>query len=203
MSKLSNLLICSALALGLAACESNPSKEAPKSKVVADCVFPNTQEPAPGWVCDEPVDGVSVSAVGSAEKSGAGIDFMKQMAATSARVQLAQRMRVHVANSIKQFAETTGAGKDETVDKVNTSVTKQITDETLVGTKIFKSRAAPDGTMYVLVGLDEASAEALTKSAVKTSMNNDRALWQKFQAGKAQDEMAADIAKQKVEAAKQ
>jgi hypothetical protein len=55
--------------------------------------------------------------------------------------------------------------------------------------------------MYVLVGLDAASVAKLTEAAVKTSMNNDRALWQKFQAGKAQDEMAAAIAAQKVEAA--
>jgi hypothetical protein len=68
---------------------------------------------------------------------------------------------------------------------------------------MFKSLQGPDGTMYVLVGLDAASVQKLTETAVKTSMNNDRALWQKFQAGKAQDELAADIAKQKLEVASQ
>jgi hypothetical protein len=200
MSKITNVLLVSVLALGLAACETNPVKEAPKAKV-ADCVFPGTNDAAPGWVCDEPVDGVEVSAVGVAESTQAGEAFMKQMGATDARVQLAQRMKVQVANMIKQYAETTGAGKDETVDKVNTSVSKQITNETLVGTKIFKTRVGTNGKMYVLVGLDAASVAKLTEAAVKTSMNNDRALWQKFQAGKAQDEMAAAIAAQKVEAA--
>jgi hypothetical protein len=200
MSKITNVLLVSVLALGLAACETNPVKEAPKAKV-ADCVFPGTNDAAPGWVCDEPVDGVEVSAVGVAEPTQAGEAFMKQMGATDARVQLAQRMKVQVANMIKQYAETTGAGKDETVDKVNTSVSKQITNETLVGTKIFKTRVGTNGKMYVLVGLDAASVAKLTEAAVKTSMNNDRALWQKFQAGKAQDEMAAAIAAQKVEAA--
>jgi uncharacterized membrane protein len=152
-------------------------------------------------VCDEPVDGVEVSAVGVAEPTQAGEAFMKQMGATDARVQLAQRMKVQVANMVKQYAETTGAGKDETVDKVNTSVSKQITNETLVGTKMLKTRVGTNGKMYVLVGLDAASVSKLTEAAVKTSMNNDRALWQKFQAGKSQDEMAAAIAAQKVEAA--
>lgn len=201
MSKITDVLLISVIALGLTACASGPAKEAAKAAKVADCVFPNSQEAAPGWICDEPVEGVVVSAVGSAEKTAAGIDFMKQQSATSARVQLAQRMKVQVANMVKQYIETTGAAKDESVDKVNTSVTKQITNETLVGTRIFKSRQAPDGTMFVLVGLDEASAQKLTESAVKTSMGNDRALWQKFQAGKSQDEMAAAIAQQKVEAA--
>lgn len=189
----------SIVALGLSACGSNP----PAPKKVADCVFPGTAEPAPGWICDEPVDGVEVSAVGTAEASQAGDAFMKQMAATDARVQLAQRMKVQVQNMIKQFAETTGAGKDETVDRMNTSVTKQITNETLVGTKIYKSRVGPNGKMYVLVGLDPASAQKIAEAAIKTSMNNEKALWQKFQAGKAQDELAAEIAKQKVEAAAQ
>lgn len=167
-----------------------------KKSVVADCVYPDAPDiSAPTWICDEPVEGVQVSAVGSADKSAAGHDFMKQMASTSARVQLAQRMKVHVANMIKQYVETTGAASAETVDRVNTSVTKQITDQTLVGTRVFKTRTSPNGALYVLVGMDENSVQTATENAVRTSMKNDQALWQKFQASKAQDEMAADIAK--------
>jgi hypothetical protein len=110
-------------------------------------------------------------------------------------------MKVHVQNSIKQYAETTGVGDKETVDQVYTATTKQITDQSLVGTKIFRSAQGPDGAMYVLIGMDEAATQKLTETAIKTSMNNEKALWQKFQAGKAQDEMAADIAKMKAEAA--
>ena len=199
MNKILNVALVSVIALGLTACETNP----PAKAKVADCVFPGTQDAAPGWICDEPVEGVEVSAVGVAEATQAGEAFMKQMAQTDARVQLAQRVKVHIANMVKQYAETTGAGKDETVDRVNTSVTKQITDQDLVGSKIYKSRVGTNGKMYVLVGIDAAQATKITEAAVKTSMNNDRALWQKFQAGKSQNEMAEDIAKQKLEAAKQ
>jgi len=200
MSKITKVLLMSVVAMGLSACGSNPP--APKA-VVADCVYPGTAEAAPGWICDEPVEGVDVSAVGVAEPTAAGNAFMKQMAATDARVQLAQRMKVQVQNMIKQYVETTGAGKDESVDRVNTSVSKQITNETLVGTKIFKSRVGPNGKMYVLLGIDPTSVQKIAEAAIKTSMNNEKALWQKYQAGKAQDELAADIAKQKVEAANQ
>lgn len=198
MSKKLNVLLISAVALGLAACAATPAK---KEAAAAECVFPNSDKAAPLWVCDGPVEGVSVAATGSFPKSAAGIDFMKQQAATSARVKLAQQMKVHIQNSIKQYAETTGAGDKETVDQVYTSTTKQITDQSLVGTKIFRSAQGPDGAMYVLIGMDEAATQKLTESAVKTSMNNERALWQKFQAGKSQDELAADIAKMKAEAA--
>ena len=181
------------ITLLLSACGSDGVKQ-----TAADCVFPDApSEAAPGWVCDEPVDGVEVSAVGVAEKSAAGHSFMKNMAATDARVQLAQAMKVHVQNMVKQYAETTGAADSETVDKVNTSVTKQITDETLVGTKIFKTRKSPNGALYVLLGMDASIAAAATENALKTSMNNDRALWQQFKAQKGQDELAASIANMK------
>ena len=182
-----------AMTLLLTACGSDEVKQG-----APDCVLPDAPSTAaPGWICDEPVEGVAVSAVGVAEKSAAGHSFMKNMAATDARVQLAQAMKVHVQNMVKQYAETTGAADSETVDKVNTSVTKQITDETLVGTKIFKTRTSPNGALYVLLGMDGSVAAAATENALKTSMNNDRALWQQFKAQKGQDELAASIAKMK------
>ena len=178
--------------LMLSACGGNVKQAVP------DCVFPDaTGTTAPGWICDEPVEGVAVSAVGTASKSAAGHSFMKNMAATDARVQLAQNMKVHVTNMVKQYVETTGAATSETVDKVNTSVTKQITDETLVGTRIYKSRVSPTGTLYVLLGLDDGAAAKASENALRTSMNNERALWQQFKAKKGQDELAAEIAKGK------
>lgn len=179
----------------LPGCSSNQPK--PTALALEACKFPGTQALAPGWVCDEPVPNWPVTAPGAAEKTAAGISFQKQMAAAAARVQLAQQVKVRVASMIKQFAETTGAGDMETVDRVNTSVTKQITDESLSGTRILRTVEAPDGRLWVLVGLDDAALTALTKSAVNTSLNNERAAWQKFQAGKAQDELANAIAAQK------
>ena len=182
-----------AMAVMLTACGKDDA-----TREAAECVFPDAPDAsAPGWVCDLPVEGIAVSAVGVAEKSAAGHSFMKNMAATDARVQLAQRMQVHVQNMVKQYAETTGAADSETVDKVNTSVTKQITDESLVGTKVFKTRTSPNGALYVLLGMDASVAATATENALKTSMNNDNALWQQFKAQKGQDELAASIANMK------
>jgi hypothetical protein len=191
MSKITNMLLTSVIALGVAACSSAPAKV----EKMAECVFPGSDKEAPLWVCDAPVEGMTVGAVGSAAKSDAGIAFMKQMAATEARVQLAQNMKVQVQNMIKQYAETTGAASGPIAEHLGHQA---ITDQTLQGTKIFRSIVGPDGTMYVLVGLDEAGAQKLTETAVKTSMNSDQAAWQQFKAQKGQDELAAEIAKQKV-----
>ena len=122
---------------------------------------------------------------------------MKNMAATDARVQLAQSMKVHVQNMVKQYAETTGAAGTETVDRVNASVTKQITDETLTGTRVFKSHVSPNGMLYVLLGVDAAATKQATVEAISSSMKNDNALWQQFKAKVSQDELAEAIANQR------
>lgn len=177
----------------LAGCASGPQQP---QQPVASCVFADgSNQPAPEWVCGAPVEGIDLSAVGYADKSAAGPNFMKQMAATAARVELAQTMRVEVQNMIKQYAETTGAADSETVDMVNTSVTKQITKETLIGSQIFRQMPTPSGGMVVLVGLDADTVNKLAEQALKTSMNNERALWQKFQAEKSFDELANEISR--------
>ena len=67
MSKKLNMLLVSAVVVSIAACSTPAKKEA-----VAECVFPNSDKAAPLWVCDGPVDGVSVAATGSFPKSAAG-----------------------------------------------------------------------------------------------------------------------------------
>lgn len=187
------------LALGvvglLSACSSNDKAAL---EPMAECTYPDAPEvEAPLWVCSAPVEGVEVSAVGAAQIGAAGMAFAKQQGATQARVELAQMMKIQVNNMIKQYVETTGTGDSETVDQVLTSVTKQLTSEKLVGTRIFRTKTSPNKTLYVLVGVDSAAAENITKVALQTSMNNDQALWQKIQGQKAQEEMAAEIAKMK------
>lgn len=185
-------LLVALLGLALAGCAS-PDKDKP---VALACTFPDAPDRlAPGWICDEPVPGIEVYAVGIHEKTAAGLQFQKDQATAAARVNLAQQMKTHVTNMVKQYAETTGAASTETVDKVNTSVSKLITNETLEGSKLFKTATSPNGTMYALVGFDPKLAQKKTEDALKTSMNNEKALWQQFKAQKGQDELAADIAK--------
>jgi hypothetical protein len=184
-------LITAAAATLMVACSSNEP-----TPVVAECVFADgSNQPAPLWVCGAPVEGIDLSAVGYADKSAAGPNFMKQMAATAARVELAQTMKVEVQNMIKQFAETTGTADDETVDQVNSSTTKQITKQELQGSKIYRQMPTPSGGMVVLVGLDADTVTQIAEQALKTSMNNEKALWQKFQSQKSFDEMAEEMAK--------
>ncbi len=185
-------IIFLAASLALAGCASPPEPAAD----LAECVFPDAPtESAPLWVCDSPIEGVELSAVGFAQPSKAGNSFMKQMATADARVQLAATFKTRVQNMIKQYAETTGSADSETVNRVNTSVSKLITNETLVGSRVFRTRTSPSGGLYVLVGLDTANVQQAAKDSIQTSINNDQALWQEFKAKKAHDELAVEISK--------
>jgi len=192
MNRITIGLTTAALAISLVACGG---KDASKPvAVVHDCVFPDTNVPAPGWVCDEPVPGLDVQAVGIAEKSKAGVSFMKDMAAADARGRLAEQTKVRVQKMVKKYLGTTGVADTETVDAAASSTLKTITTEELVGSKVYKTRTGPNGRMFVLLGLDAAAAERIVQKAAKTSMKNEQALWQQFMAKKSFDEMAADIA---------
>lgn len=199
MKKLALISVVSSLLL--TACGSEPTKPEPEKapQPVADCVFPNTDKAAPGWVCDEPVPGIEISAVGIAESSQAGISYMKDVATASARGRLAEQMKIQVSKMVKQYLGTTGVGKTETVDAAASSTLRTVTNEQLVGSKIYKSRTGPNGKLYVLVGIDSANTQKIVENAVKTSMNNDQALWQQFKSKQSFDEMANEISKQKVQ----
>ena len=116
-----------------------------------DCTFPDaTTITAPGWICDETVDGLAISAVGVADQVVGNISFMRQQAAAEARVQLAQMTKVIVSNQIKEFTEETNIADSEmAVPKV----VKQLTNERLLGARIYKSIRSPNGWIYVLVGM--------------------------------------------------
>lgn len=176
----------------LASCSSTPEKG-------ISCVFPDAPKTnAPSWVCSEHLDGYSLTSVGVSEKSIAGYNFMKQMAATSARVSLAQILKVQVQNMMTQYVATTGSADSETLDKTSTSVTKLITDNSLVGSRIVTSVTSPKGSLYVIVAISEDGIKEVAKSSILSSMNNDKALWQQFKAKQGQQELAQSIANTKV-----
>lgn len=196
MKKIALLTAVSAAVLLTACGGEKPDSNA--AQPVYDCVFPNTNSPAPGWVCDEPVPGIEVSAVGVAGATQAGPSYQKDIAALDARGRLAEQMQVQVQKMVKQYVGTTGKGDAETVDAVGNTTARSVTKQSLVGSKIYKSRTGPNGEMYVLLGLDANNVAKITEQAVKTSMKNDHALWQQFKAKQSFDEMAAEIAKQDV-----
>lgn len=193
MKTLSKLLIGSAIASAVifGGCASKGAQ----SMVSSEANLNDEFKDAPAWVLMPVVEG-SVSSVGSAAKNaGNDISFQRNEAMADARDNIARQIEVSVGNMFKSFKSSTGAGKDGTFDKAVESVSKQIANQTLRGTVQKGVWISRSGTMYVLVAIDTKSVIAAANENAKTSFKNDEAMYQKFLAQKAQEELAFELEK--------
>jgi len=177
--------------------DSCGKKEEPKQEIskVQNSKWASELANAPEWVLNPQREG-GLSAVGSAKIGPAGIQFARTEALADARNELARQINVKVKNMVKNFTQVIGAGDQQTVDKVSVHVSKQVTAQTLNGSKQADMWISPSGTLYVLVVLDPASVQEAVKEATLTSFKNEKALWQKFQAKKAHEELEREIQKE-------
>lgn len=159
MRKIFCVLLSATVFLGADAFGGTPTTTG-KTIKAKKCLFPKSRKRAPSWVCSAPADGSVMTAVGSAGKSGAGISFMEQMAAADARMQLARNLR---GTGQKASAGSTDVAGRDTAES-DSALTTRIADESLQGTKIMKKARGPDGTLYVLVGIDARTAQKLRES---------------------------------------
>jgi LPP20 lipoprotein len=186
---LTNAVVATALALFATGCaqEQSPVAQAPVQ-------IQNKFAGAPSWVLNPSMEG-GICAVGIAGVTPAGGSFQTTMAMANGRDELVRQLELKVSNMVKDFTQVTGVGNAATVDKVSSTVSKQVASQTLAGSKRKSTWVAGDGEMYVLMVLDPSSVAKATKDAVTSSYKDDKALWQQFQSKKAQDELAADIDK--------
>ncbi len=167
-------------------------------EIIDDCRFPDDGlTDAPVWICSETLENLKLSAVGNYEKTSAGLNFQKQQAMAAARVQLAQTMQVNVTNMVKNFAETTGFGDTETVDRVASTTSKLITNQNLTGSKLYRQAKNPEtGALFVLVGMGDEQLDKVLNEIIGRSYNssgNAKADWEKVQADKSFDELKEEI----------
>ncbi|MEA3512378.1 MAG: LPP20 family lipoprotein [Campylobacterota bacterium] len=150
---------------------------------------------APEWTCNPYLEG-SVVALGIAQKN-AGNDQGMQRAEAMAegRDALANQLSVKVSTMFKSFKATTGSGTDATFDKSNSKVSKQLASQTLAGSRGVKTWKSNAGTMYILVGISNEPVKKQMEDAVNTSFKNDRAMYQKFLAAKADGDLDKELEK--------
>ncbi|PLX80211.1 MAG: hypothetical protein C0615_01280 [Desulfuromonas sp.] len=162
---------------------------------------PEIESPAPAWVCDEPVGDGIISAVGIGRATPAtnrDPALKKRIAQANGRVQLADQLKIQVQNMFNEASTVTGSTiDDETYDLVTDSVTSQITDQKLSGSRPLKSTISPKGTLYVLMVLDAKTAGKAVEEAIQSSFQNEKALWKIANGERLKNEMDERIAKMK------
>jgi hypothetical protein len=151
---------------------------------------------APQWTCTPFIKG-SITALGIA-KMNAGNDKSMQRteAIAEARDLLASQVSTKVSTLFKSYKATTGSGNSSTFDATVSKVSKQLASQTLNGSHVVKSWTNPNTKeLFVLVGISNDSVKNGMDKAVKSSFKNEKALYQKFQASKAQGELDKELEK--------
>ncbi|PLX69882.1 MAG: hypothetical protein C0603_02815 [Denitrovibrio sp.] len=180
------ILLLAAMSLLMVGCIGGQAK-----KELADPCFKD----APQWVINPQVEG-AIAATGSAKKSAGGMQFTRDAAMANARSEISRVLEVKVKTMMKDFTQVTGVGDAQTVDKVTSSVSKQVSSQVLQGTMQKDAWFSPCSELYVLVVLDPSKVAMETKKQVVSSMKKDDALWQQFQAQKAQKDLDAAVDKE-------
>ena len=147
---------------------------------------------APEWICNGGNVKGMITGVGSAEITPLGFSFQKTEAIAAARDEIARKISIKVKNIFKRFEATTGVKKDLTVEKAVENVSKQLSNETLRNSKLLKLWKSPNGTLYVLVGMPKDEV----KNSIKASIESKKALYQKFLAKKAWENLDKEIDKE-------
>lgn len=167
-----------------------------KSSIIGDSKN-NCFGGAPQWVCAPNIEG-GLAAVGSEKIGKKSINDATVLAKASARNDLARSIQLKINDMIKNFSESTGIGDSETVDRVATQVSKQVTSQFLNGA-IHRDTWVYDekDELFVFVVLETSNdfvKNAITDESV-SSFKKEGALWQKFQADNAQKELEEEIEK--------
>jgi len=168
------------------------SKEEVKVQDRTTYIDPELQG-APTWVMIPTVQGF-VSEVGSAPKNaGNDLSFQREEAMANARDNISRQISIKVENMFKSYKAATGSNKDATFDRSAERVSKQIANQSLQGTIVKDTWISRSGTLYVLMVIDSSSVTKTIEASTKTSFKNDKALYQKFLASKAQGELTKEL----------
>ncbi len=159
------------------------------------CNFSKTDVEAPMWVCTGEFPGL-VSGRGSYRQENTSENLTFQIAQQRARADLARKLWVELKSSLNDFESAAGDALDARVDAHVQSVIKSELEMPLEGSRIYASVTGPDGTLYVLVGLDEALAKQNKQRAIKNSFRDPEAQWARSEAEKAYDKLDALLDKQ-------
>lgn len=176
-------LLIVTVTLTVAACSSTTNKTASDKLQVnlptLQCTFPDSpQQTAPNWVCDAPVDGLAVQAMGMNDNGAAGIGHQRKLAMVDAQTLLAAQLKNKTELAIESYSATKGQAGQMMIAK-KSSITQSLhVDRVLSGVRVYQSIMSKGKVYYTLVGMDEATLKANIKKVVKQSIKTNDTLWQ-------------------------
>jgi len=192
MCKKAILLSLPAIVL-LSACSSSPLSEE------------TTVGQIPSWILNPQVeDGIAVS---ECVLWSGNMSIDKQQAIANARTSLAQRIETRISAMDKSYRDKMEVASGVESGSSFSSVSKQITQHTLVGTTPIKTdivNIADKDNLCVLMAVGQASTKAVFDELIKTSARPINAeqkdvLYQEFKAQRAEEQLDHELDKLKAQ----
>jgi len=195
MKQITLLLI---ILLSITSCSSTKKDEVkPTEKAdlaVLPCSFPDASTvKAPVWVCEGKIDGLVIQAMGMSQNSAAGLSHQRQLALLDGQTILAAQLNTKINAAVTNLTATRGSNSEVYVAKSTKSDLKLSLDKEINSMTIYQSVRSPNGTYYVLVGLNKAAYALNIKTKVRASMNADGQLWQPITQGNSTDDLINEI----------
>lgn len=192
MCKKAILLSLPAIVL-LSACSSTPISEE------------TTVGQIPSWILNPQVDdGIAVS---ECVLWSGNMSIDKQQAIANGRTSLAQRIETRISAMDKSYRDKMEVASGVESGSSFSSVSKQITQQTLVGTNPIKTdivKIADKDNLCVLIAVGQASTKAVFDELIKTSARPINAeqkdvLYQEFKAQRAEEQLDHELDKLKAQ----
>lgn len=149
-------------------------------------------ENAPEWVLvghDED----QFSAVGSARIGKSGLQFAKTAALAQARNELARRLGVKVHDLVSSVTRQMGMGDSQVADQMGRQVSRQVTEETLNGSRQEDTWISPSADIYVLVVMDEDAVKLSVRNQMLSTLKENREQWETFREKTGEFELDREI----------
>ncbi len=191
--KTQKLIIVAAMTTLLAACGSTDNKAASELKTNS------LTASIPQWVLNPIVeDGIAAT---DCVKFSGNLSVDQKMATANGRLALAQQLETRIEGLDKTYSNRTDSNDDITVGATFSSVSKQLTKKTLIGSRAIKSDIvdiAGKQHFCVLTTLSPSSTKHLFDAIVKESgrsinPKDEKFLYQEFKAHKAEQSLEKEI----------
>jgi len=149
---------------------------------------------APDWYLSPPEDPNYL--FGTSTSTSRDFQIALDKAKQDARLDVAEQIESHIQGLVKKFDEEVGRSEDSELLQQYTRVSKNIVDQTLIGSRVKKSVVKKEGQMYrafvlMEVPLGKAREELLNQFMMESNKN----IYTRFRSSQSFNELEEEIKK--------
>ncbi len=164
-------------------CASGPKDKSDKAQPKGKPVVGMEGVEMPAWVNKTPKNETTLYAIGFGDQSSKAIS--KKVAGQDARDQIARWVGTSVKNALTNYTNEGGEGKNVQTLKYFESISKQVSDQTLIGVEDDEVWVDDKGAVYVLASFPKANVGKAFEQTVTAFARNDAAAFSEFKAKEA------------------